>query len=162
MTCAVCGKEVTSNVWCENHHYVCDSCHAADAYGLIMNVCSHTDSRNPITIAMRLMDAPAIHMHGPEHHVLVGAALLAAYWNAGGQLDLPAALAEMQRRGQQTPGGACGYWGACAAGISAGMFVSIISGSTPLKPPRGHWRPSPRAAARAAANGTASSPSFSP
>ena len=30
------------------------------------------------------------------------------------------------------PGGACGFWGACGAGISAGMFVSIISGSTPL------------------------------
>jgi hypothetical protein len=28
--------------------------------------------------------------------------------------------------------GACGFWGACGAGISSGMFVSIISGSTPL------------------------------
>ena len=26
----------------------------------------------------------------------------------------------------------CGFWGACGAGISAGMFVSIITGSTPL------------------------------
>jgi hypothetical protein len=30
------------------------------------------------------------------------------------------------------PGGACGFWGACGAGISSGMFVSIISKSTPL------------------------------
>lgn len=27
--------------------------------------------------------------------------------------------------------GACGFWGACGAGISAGMFVSIVTGSTP-------------------------------
>lgn len=72
------------------------------------------------------------HMHGPEHHVMVGAALLTAYHNAGGDIDLSDALMEMLRRGKSVPGGACGFWGACGAGISTGMFVSIISGSTPL------------------------------
>ena len=38
----------------------------------------------------------------------------------------------MQNRGKSVPGGVCGFWGACGAGISAGMFISIISGSTPL------------------------------
>lgn len=71
-------------------------------------------------------------MHGPEHHVMVGAALLTAYRNAGGNIDLGRALGEMMSRGRSVPGGACGFWGACGAGISAGMFVSIISGSTPL------------------------------
>lgn len=28
------------------------------------------------------------HMHGPEHHIMVGAALLTAYKNAGGDIDL--------------------------------------------------------------------------
>ena len=63
---------------------------------------------------------------------MVGAALLTAYKNAGGDIDLPKALVEMQSRGKKVPGGACGFWGACGAGISAGMFVSIITGSTPL------------------------------
>ena len=72
------------------------------------------------------------HMHGPEHHVMVGAALLTAYHNAGGDIALSDALMEMLRRGKSVPGGACGFWGACGAGISTGMFVSIISGSTPL------------------------------
>jgi hypothetical protein len=71
-------------------------------------------------------------MHGPEHHVLVGAALLTAYRNAGGNLQLEAAMKEMQSRGRAVPGGACGFWGACGAGISAGQFVSIATGSTPL------------------------------
>ena len=35
-------------------------------------------------------------------------------------------------RGKSVPGGACGFWGACGAGISSGMYVSIISKSTPL------------------------------
>ena len=38
----------------------------------------------------------------------------------------------MQTRAKKVPGGVCGFWGACGAGISTGMFVSIITGSTPL------------------------------
>ena len=71
-------------------------------------------------------------MHGPEHHVMVGAALLTAYRNAGGELDLERALAEMYSRGRQVPGGACGFWGACGAGISTGMYMSIATQATPL------------------------------
>lgn len=71
-------------------------------------------------------------MHGPEHHVMVGAALLTAYSNAGGDIVLADALAELMKRGKQVPGGACGFWGACGAGLSSGMFVSIITHSTPL------------------------------
>ena len=80
-----------------------------------------------------MMEQPFCHMHGPEHHVMVGSALLVAYKNAGGEIDLPEALLEMMNRGKAVPGGVCGFWGACGAGISAGMFISIISGATPLK-----------------------------
>ena len=38
----------------------------------------------------------------------------------------------MKSRGQDVPGGACGFWGVCGAGISSGIFLSIITGSTPL------------------------------
>lgn len=57
---------------------------------------------------------------------------LTAFKSAGGEIDRAAALAEMVNRGKSVPGGACGFWGACGAGVSTGMFVSIISGSTPL------------------------------
>ena len=63
---------------------------------------------------------------------MVGSALLTAYKNAGGELELEKALMEMQSRGRSVPGGACGFWGACGAGISAGMFASIITKATPL------------------------------
>jgi hypothetical protein len=85
-----------------------------------------------VEIIDKMMALPFCHMHGPEHHVMVGSALLTAYKNAGGEIDLELALKEMMNRGKSVPGGACGFWGACGAGISSGMFVSIISGSTPL------------------------------
>ena len=59
---------------------------------------------------------------------MVGAALLTAYKNAGGAINLRESVMEMLNRGKAVPGGTCGFWGACGAGISAGMFVSILSG----------------------------------
>jgi len=47
-------------------------------------------------------------------------------------MDLEPRLLAMLQRGRQVPGGACGFWGACGAGISSGIFVSLISGASPL------------------------------
>ena len=98
-------------------------------------LCLADTSRNPIEVLERLMSQPDCPMHGPEHHVLVGAALLTAYNNClpdSAKLDLEAALAEMRERGEQVPGGACGYMGACGASISTGIFLSIVTRNTPL------------------------------
>lgn len=132
MKCAVCGDSFPSHACCENGHYICDSCHAKDALDLICQFCLRTELKNPVSIMKQLIDFPQIHMHGPEHHVLVGAALLAAYKNCGGELDLSSALEQMKERGSQVPGGICGQWGTCGAGVSTGIFMSIATGATPL------------------------------
>lgn len=63
---------------------------------------------------------------------MVGAALLTAYRNAGGEIDLKNALDLMMSRGRQVPGGVCGFWGSCGAAVSTGIFMSILTGATPL------------------------------
>ncbi len=131
MECALCHKREASKTKCANGHYICDDCHTKGMDALI-GLCSSETSKNPIEILRKMMQMPFCHMHGPEHHVMVGAALLTAFKNAGGDIDLYASLLEMMNRGKSVPGGACGFWGACGAGISTGMFVSIISKSTPL------------------------------
>ena len=131
MECEICHKRVFSTVRCTNGHYVCDECHTSGVDSVI-GLCMRETSKNPIEILEKMMNMPFCHMHGPEHHILVGSALLTAYKNAGGEVDLHKGLLEMMRRGKQVPGGACGYWGACGAGISTGMFVSIITEATPM------------------------------
>ena len=131
MECAICHKKENSKTRCVNGHYVCSECHTA-GMDTIIGLCLNETSKNPVEIIEKMMSQPFCHMHGPEHHVMVGAALLTAYKNAGGAIELEPALKEMMNRGKSVPGGACGFWGACGAGISTGMFVSIISGSTPL------------------------------
>lgn len=131
MECSVCHKKENSKTRCENGHYVCNECHTKGVSS-VLELCLNESSKNPIEIVEMLMRQPFCHMHGPEHHIMVGAALLTAYKNAGGEIDLQNSLIEMINRAKSVPGGACGFWGACGAGISTGMFVSIISSSTPL------------------------------
>ena len=78
------------------------------------------------------MRLPQVHMHGPEHHAIVPCVLLTAYHNCGGALDLKTALSAALKRGKQVPGGTCGYWGVCGAAAGAGIYVSILTGATPL------------------------------
>lgn len=103
-----------------------------DLLDFVTEQCLSETSKNPVEILRNLMALPGIPMHGPVHHVLVGSALLTAFRNGGGKVDLPKALAEMRVRGEQVPGGACGRWGACGAAISTGTFVSIVTGATPM------------------------------
>ena len=131
MECELCRKKQSSKTKCINGHFVCDECHTG-GMDQFVSVCLHSESRNPIEILETMMRMPFCHMHGPEHHTMVGSALLTAYKNAGGDIDLKTALYEMQKRGRQVPGGVCGFWGACGAGISTGIYVSIITNSTPL------------------------------
>ena len=132
MECVFCGKTELSHASCEKGHYVCDACHAKKGIEVIMEICQKTNSKNPVEIARKIMEDPYIYMHGPEHHVMVGAVLLTAYRNSGGDIDLKEALEEMKERGSQIPGGVCGFWGCCGAGVSTGIYMSIVTGATPL------------------------------
>ena len=129
--CAICRGKEMSKARCVNGHYVCNACHTAGTDAII-GLCLDESSKDPAEILGKMTALPFCHMNGPEHHMMVGAALLTAYRNAGGKIELEPALTEMMSRGRCVPGGACGFWGACGAGISTGMFVSVISGSTPL------------------------------
>ena len=126
MECELCHKKELSKTRCQNGHYVCNDCHTK-GLDTILSLCIDETSRNPIEIVRKMMDASFCHMHGPEHHVMVGAALLTAYKNAGGAINLRESVMEMLNRGKAVPGGTCGFWGACGAGISAGMFVIMFA-----------------------------------
>ena len=135
MECVLCHRQEPSKTRCVRGHYVCNECHTAGMDSIIA-LCLEETSKDPIAILEKMMSKPFCHMHGPEHHVLVGAALLTAYNNAVPNdtmhIDLAAGLVEVMSRGRQVPGGACGYMGACGAAISTGIFMSVVTRNTPL------------------------------
>lgn len=138
VTCAVCGRQETGHSICSAGHYVCDACHRCEGVDYIMGLCSESESTDPIAIINEAMGDKSIYPNGPEHHTLVGASLITAYANAGGNgpkgepIDKSAALQELKRRSLQVPGGTCGFWGTCGAAVSAGQAMSVLNGSTPM------------------------------
>ena len=98
----------------------------------IVEACLRERSTNPIEIFRNIAQMDFVRIHGPEHHVLDGAALLTAFYNAGGEIDLPNSLKELMKRGLQMPGATCGMWGVCGAVSSMGAALSIIDGTGPL------------------------------
>ena len=129
--CVVCNRICISNAECENGHFVCDACHRTGVDALIPYLLNSKE-KSPVKLMQHLLKLPQIHMHGPEHHIIVPCVLLAAYRNSGGEINLARALEEAITRGKQIPGGVCGFWGVCGAAAGAGVYASIVTGSNPL------------------------------
>ena len=102
MECVICHKKENSKTRCVNGHYVCCECHTSGMDEIIA-LALNEKSKNPIEILEKMMSMDFCHMHGPEHHVMVGVSLLTAYKNACGDIELPTALSEMYARGKQFP-----------------------------------------------------------
>jgi hypothetical protein len=133
LECFYCKQVYDSNTKCRNGHYVCDRCHSLPAIDLIENYCVASESEDPLELALTLMRNPNIKMHGPEHHFLVPAVLLAAYYNIKQDYREKATKIRMaKKRAEQILGGFCGFYGNCGAAVGTGIFVSLITDATPL------------------------------
>ncbi len=132
LECYYCKGTFQTNVTCTNNHFVCDTCHAKSGIDLIETYCANTTSFNPVEMATELMHSDKIKMHGNEHHFLVPAVLISAYYNYFNDPDKAAKISIARKRAEKIPGGFCGTHGNCGAGVGTGIFISIITGSTPL------------------------------
>lgn len=103
-----------------------------DKYSLIKQECLKATTKDPIELIFSIMQKEFIGIHGSEHHVLDGACLLTALYNAGLAFDLENALDEMINRGSKMPGATCGQWGMCGSSASMGAALAIIHGTGPL------------------------------
>lgn len=104
---------------------------AEKAERIIQDIRQETGT-NPVRIFHNIAQKEYMSIHGPEHHILDGASLLVAYRNAGGELDLEAALERLKAEGLRMPGAMCGLWGVCGAVTSMGAALAIIDGTGPL------------------------------
>lgn len=133
LECFICHKTHRSNVKCRNGHFVCDKCHSLSANDLIENFCVNSELKDPMKLATFLMNSPRLQMHGPEHHFLVPAVLLAAYYNIKGDPEQKKRKIRVAReRSSIIPGGICGFHGDCGAAVGTGILVSLITEATPL------------------------------
>lgn len=104
----------------------------AEKAAMILQDIRHEMSCAPAEIFENIVRRGYMNMHGPEHHILDGACILVAYKNAGGEIDLDAALDKLRTEGLRMPGAMCGLWGICGAVSSVGAALAIIDGTGPL------------------------------
>lgn len=130
--CSLCEEKLSSDVECSNGHYVCDTCHGLPAIELIERACCSSSETDPLKLAESLMRHHTIKMHGPEHHFLVPAVLIATYYSVRGENFRADKLATARKRAEDVKGGFCGFHGTCGAAMGAGIACSTLTGSTPL------------------------------
>lgn len=87
---------------------------------------------DPVKIFNHIAKCDFVRMHGPEHHVLDGACVLAAFYNALGGIDLKKGIEHIAKEGVKMPGAMCGYWGVCGAVTSVGAALGFIDSTGPL------------------------------
>jgi hypothetical protein len=130
-SCTFCGREFNTLIYCPEGHYVCDTCHSRGALDVLRDVLNSTASTDPAEILETVMSHPSVPMHGPEHHAMVPAVIVAAVKNAGYPVP-EGAVEKAIDRGSKVPGGWCGFHGVCGAAIGVGTAVSVLTGATPL------------------------------
>jgi hypothetical protein len=133
MECFYCKKVFDSNVKCKDGHYVCDKCHSMPANDLIETYCISSQLEDPLELALILMRNQQVKMHGPEHHFLVPAVLLTTYYNTQkDQKNKKQKIREARSKSSKILGGFCGSHGDCGAAVGTGIFISLVTDSTPL------------------------------
>ena len=129
--CYICGKVAKARIYCPKGHYICDDCHRQNTLIVLKQILSDNYSRSPLNIAERIMANSEVPMHGPEHHIIVPAAILTAVRNSGYNLSQES-IEQAIRRGSQIPGGWCGFFGDCGAAVGVGIAVSVLTEATPI------------------------------
>ena len=109
-----------------------------DEWQRVTALCLTEKSKNPIEIMCKLMDLDFCNMKGHEHHMMVGAALLTAYFNAenaknpdraseDASMKLSEAFQRLETVEEFDAGGDCDYWKQCKSINGVRAFWSVIS-----------------------------------
>ena len=114
-------------------------------YTLLVEKCMDIYKNSPKTnvseIAIELMSMKEVPIHYPFHHFIVPASFLVATAVAKEDPeDWVQKMLEMTaERAKMVPGGACGNLGACGAGVGAGIFMSVYTGTNPMSGKTWSW-----------------------
>jgi hypothetical protein len=131
LDCEYCGKRCDALVCCPSGHYVCDTCHKGKSMDIARKLLKASASKDPLELFEKIVAHPSVSMHGPEHHAIVAAVLVAAARNSDPSIPFKAVQSALDR-GEKVPGGWCGFYGACGAAIGVGVAVSVLTRATPL------------------------------
>lgn len=130
--CAFCEKEEEGHITCPQGHFVCDSCHGADARKMIEKTAFSTEDADPLAIAELMISQPGLPMLGCEHAFIAAGALMAALKNSPygkGKIANDHIQEAFDRTAKQAVGGYCGLTGVCGIAPAVGSCFSLFLGA---------------------------------
>ena len=132
--CMMCGERGRTRTWCKNGHFVCEECRGGEVMQVVEGLLELERTIDPAENFLMMRNSHDFPMHGPEHHVLVAASFLLTYYDQYQEPSWDVILDTLQSAATQLPGGSCGFWGACSAGLAIGMTYCAILDSDPTNP----------------------------
>jgi hypothetical protein len=130
--CTFCGKKEEGQINCPQGHFVCDSCHGADAKRIIEQTAFSTGDTDPLAIAELMTGNPGLPMLGCEHAFIAAGALMAALKNSpygAGKITNAHIQEAFNRTTKQAVGGYCGLTGVCGIVPAVGACFSVFLGA---------------------------------
>lgn len=127
--CIECGEVNSTYIICKDGHYYCNHCAAKKSIKNLYESITLIDDKNPIDVAEKLLMDCGVCGNSP--HAIVTASFLMAYRNVTSRIDSNTIIEGIDRAAK-IPGGWCGYYGACGAGIGLGVAFSVLLEATPL------------------------------
>ena len=107
----------------------------AQLYTYIMDIClkGYDSGAAPMQLLVQAWERPDFPMHCPEHHYLVPAVLLTVCrrLKSDGKALLEKDLITAKERAKNLLGGFCGWYGACGAAVGSGIFLSLLTDTSP-------------------------------
>lgn len=113
----------------------------ADLISRCKEICEKGEPLPADKILTCLMNEKGIVMHCPYHHFIMPAALLTAVALEQKRSceELIQLLEQAEERAKTVPGGFCGNCGSCGAAVGAGIFVSVLTGASPMTRENWQW-----------------------
>ncbi len=130
--CTFCGNKEQGHIACPRGHFVCDSCHGADARKMIEQAVFSTGDTDPLAIAELMIGHPALPMLGCEHAFIAAGALMASLKNSPygtGKITNAHIQEVFDRTAKQAVGGYCGLTGVCGIAPAVGACFSVFLGA---------------------------------
>ncbi|MCR3955261.1 MAG: DUF5714 domain-containing protein [Gudongella sp.] len=131
LICHNCGITEYANISCSNGHYICDKCHGADAFNMVLEHVVSSESKDPLHIAEELMSMKdEVPMLGCENAWVAAGSLMAALRNEGSVgINNNQVEEVLNRTRSQAIGGYCGLTGVCGIAPGIGACFSVILGA---------------------------------
>ncbi len=130
LMCHYCMQVFSADAACEAGHHVCDACHVKDSLAVMEHICLTTTETDMIALFRHIRTHRSVSIHGPEHHAMVPAVILATYRNLGGEVS-DGMIQKAIKRGAKVAGGSCALAGVCGAATGVGIAYAALLGATP-------------------------------